>query len=90
LRFGCGHLEGCCQREAHVERASVVGLGVDGERPAMGSGKRRRDGQAKPGTTAGAGPGVVGAVEPLEYVRRLVLCHAGPVAGDGEPPGRAA
>ena len=68
LRFGRGHLEGLCLREAQVERGSVAGLGADGELPAMGGGQRRRDGQAKPGTTTGACPGVVGAVEPLEHV----------------------
>src|ERR1700680_2399495 len=72
------------QRELYAEAAAPAFLARDFDFAVMGSTDRFDDGEPHPSSAAGAGAGLVGAIEAFEHLRQSVSRDAGAVVGDFE------
>jgi len=72
------------QRELYAKAATPAFLARDVDFSVMSGTDRFDDGEPEPGSAAGAGAGLIGAIEAFEHMGQSVSRDAGAVVGDFE------
>src|SRR4029077_6943418 len=84
--------ERCCAGQVDLDRSAFAQPAHGGHAPSVRLGEVLNDGQAEAGSTVGAGPTCVGAVEALEDAGQMIggNARAGVAHGPYDPVGRLA